>query len=579
MSTDSVAIQTIISSATNKGMFTMEYDYLSVKSLELLTLKLNSSIYSTIEDELSKIHHKMIHDSLGKGRGLQGLNSLVEITNQWWDKPLPQCVTKCNFTLYDLSIIVHKYSGTLPNISNIGHFTCQSKPTSNQADLIILFKQDGKRSEEITVPLHYILKALEERVTSPTTSYQVYEHAFFSKQDVKRAKKIKNQALFLQALKKNYKVYIGLTKRSWQVRYKEHLSNAKSGSNLCFHEKLRAPGSDCVRISHTILKAGLSAEIADVIEESEIARRSLNELYPLNGLNMIPGGRAGYEYLQNKNLCHSGSFSRKPRNISYSELTEELANSKKILKSYYNHNNKLVNFKDIELMRASIISYNQSLMAGNTPSDITFVEPIYDANLDSKMFNLEIEQVKQDIELTNKTRASSGLKLKYLGIYLWSMTPIEVLDTRCCTRSYLFYDRLYKKVNQSELNSIFCSRRECFERDSGQTLNPSSCTPSRIGVKPVNAISDSAIAAKIESESNGLFKLVVGTFKDVKKPFFIEVTWDRDPFKFIKVSNHDNYCKRGSYKKLSAKIKSGSPIDSRIKTYSELDESALQTTN
>lgn len=85
--------------------------------------------------------------------------------------------------------------------------------------------------------------------------------------------------------------YVGITKRRWFDRYSQHVSSSRSGSRLLFHSGLR-DHSDKL-ILHKVLFAELSSDDAMELEEEFVSSIGL---YPL-GLNMIPGGKAGFEYL------------------------------------------------------------------------------------------------------------------------------------------------------------------------------------------------------------------------------------------------------------------------------------------
>lgn len=114
--------------------------------------------------------------------------------------------------------------------------------------------------------------------------------------------------------------YIGLTSRNWQTRYKEHQRDALTGSELIFHSSLRRVfncesftqsglGSfELVRKGAVLLSelqyVNLSYEEAMQIEEQMVERT----LYP-KGLNMIPGGFAGFQFLHKLGLLNRSQIS------------------------------------------------------------------------------------------------------------------------------------------------------------------------------------------------------------------------------------------------------------------------------
>jgi hypothetical protein len=109
--------------------------------------------------------------------------------------------------------------------------------------------------------------------------YTVYLHRFFERANVQ-----------------NCYQYIGITKRGWASRFRQHLNEAKSGSAYLFHRALAECTPDKYFTEHHVVAAGMSFEDAMKSEERFVAEHSLNALYP-NGLNMIPGGFAGIRFL------------------------------------------------------------------------------------------------------------------------------------------------------------------------------------------------------------------------------------------------------------------------------------------
>jgi hypothetical protein len=87
--------------------------------------------------------------------------------------------------------------------------------------------------------------------------------------------------------------YIGITKRSWDVRFLEHQAAALSGSPYRFHTALREKSG---AICHQVISWGETFNDAMVLEEMFVDAFSL---YP-KGLNMIPGGAAGIRWLASR---------------------------------------------------------------------------------------------------------------------------------------------------------------------------------------------------------------------------------------------------------------------------------------
>jgi hypothetical protein len=168
----------------------------------------------------------------------------------------------------------------------------------------------GKVLNTFIAPLEYLL-GFNEKAVLKEGSYQLYSHTILSPD---------NQALISNRMEtagdnaeydlppsvqqfhqKNSLVYVGITKRTWQERYRQHCRDMGRGSNLLFHRALRGEFCSVGCIEHIVERAGLAEKQAMEIEEREVEKRSLCSLFQ-NGLNMIPGGYAGL-----KCVCHFAS--------------------------------------------------------------------------------------------------------------------------------------------------------------------------------------------------------------------------------------------------------------------------------
>ena len=146
--------------------------------------------------------------------------------------------------------------------------------------------------QRVEVPLRYVLKGLPN--LEPT--YMVYLHVL---------RMDDGQNL----------VYYGITRRGWMRRFNEHISSAmKDDSPLLFHRTLREgcngrlqqiqiallpnhqslPARALVGSHHVLCSAGLTEEQALEMEEYLVEKYSFGKP---QGLNMIPGGKAGVRYL------------------------------------------------------------------------------------------------------------------------------------------------------------------------------------------------------------------------------------------------------------------------------------------
>lgn len=126
----------------------------------------------------------------------------------------------------------------------------------------------------ITVPFSYILRPAKPCANG----YQVYHHEFMAGYEGGRVYDA---------------AYIGITKRGWRTRWREHYRSAMFGSHYRFHRAIRQYEGNVIA-RHEVLACGITEEKALHLEERLVENATL---YPL-GLNMVPGGNKGLEYLR-----------------------------------------------------------------------------------------------------------------------------------------------------------------------------------------------------------------------------------------------------------------------------------------
>jgi hypothetical protein len=135
-----------------------------------------------------------------------------------------------------------------------------------RGQLIVTCSSLAHERSQIQLPLNPFLKGYP----SLAGTYSLYYHAFQTETPLG---------------------YVGLTKQRWYQRFSQHLSAAKAGSPYLFHKAFRDHPD--VLLMHKVVFCGFDQEAALQYEEEFV---DMFGLYPL-GLNMIPGGRAGFAYL------------------------------------------------------------------------------------------------------------------------------------------------------------------------------------------------------------------------------------------------------------------------------------------
>lgn len=137
---------------------------------------------------------------------------------------------------------------------------------------------NGWRNEILRTPIVFVCNPHYDF----TNSSVVYEHRYF------RPKAYDKKLI---SKEKNNLIYIGITKKTWASRWKEHLSSARSNSPYDFHQAIRQ-FEGIYHSQHTVLSVSQKWEEAMRWEEFLVNKWSLRP----KGLNMIPGGKSGIAF-------------------------------------------------------------------------------------------------------------------------------------------------------------------------------------------------------------------------------------------------------------------------------------------
>ena len=165
----------------------------------------------------------------------------------------------------------------------------------------------GPRRSVISAPLPY----LAHQPRNFVRQYVIYLHHLCGR---KVSDPDPDPASLRPSYGDDYLTYIGLTKQGWQKRFSQHMSKARSGSPLRFHQALRDNYVGARVIGHRVLtlcetekeamdleemfvKGGTREDFRDPDSfEKKGEKWVFGTLYP-KGLNMIPGGYAGLKVL------------------------------------------------------------------------------------------------------------------------------------------------------------------------------------------------------------------------------------------------------------------------------------------
>jgi hypothetical protein len=273
---------------------------------ERLLFPLHKQVYRQIQETLDTIEEK--HP--GKLQEIVGNFEVSAHTDTQTETWRPGKAEEAAYPSVDVSIILRGAAELRINSLHKSKdykiaFEYGDNPPSKfrGSHLIVGFFQ-GKVLHTFIVPLEYLL-GFELQSVLREGSYQLYSHTILSADNqgvidrqIKNLAQDGERPSFQQAYQNNSLVYVGITKRTWQKRYRQHCHDMERGSNLRFHRALRGEFCQIGVLEHIVERAGLTEKQALEIEESEVEKRSLHSLFP-NGLNMIPGGYAGLKYVHN----------------------------------------------------------------------------------------------------------------------------------------------------------------------------------------------------------------------------------------------------------------------------------------
>lgn len=148
-------------------------------------------------------------------------------------------------------------------------------------------------------------KIEDATITEPSILFSAPAHILLSPQHWPKKSYVLYQHIFGHggSYPEDGYFYVGVTTRSWQARWNEHLRAINRGSPLLFHSKFRAERAE-KRLSYIHHKAMAVTTDVDALYATEqfvIEAHWTDE----RRLNMIPGGRNGMAYLRKHEIADS----------------------------------------------------------------------------------------------------------------------------------------------------------------------------------------------------------------------------------------------------------------------------------
>lgn len=261
--------------------------YFSNKAFEKLLFPLHVNVYKGIE----KAFVQIAAQCPGIVEHWCSLFDLVFATPTTEQVNIPAKLRGQSPPQFDIHIdIKEKDLKTLHKTQNYATRIIQHESSyAGKGSHLVVSTTSKTENHAFIVPLQLLMTHFEKKVLK-NGSYQVYEHTLIRENPEKSTDFTRDGHLEGGAS------YIGITKRSWQRRYKEHRYACNRNSHLLFHRALRQELFTVKVYEHQVLRAGLSASQALHIEEVEVEKRTLSSIHQ-SGLNMIPGGESGIRFI------------------------------------------------------------------------------------------------------------------------------------------------------------------------------------------------------------------------------------------------------------------------------------------
>jgi len=233
---------------------------------ERLLFPLNKLVYRQIQNAIDKIDR----EHTGK---LQEIIDNFQISANRDTQTETLVHGKRNITFPTLNISVNFIPTEGLKISNLNKSVEykimvkyeENMPSEYTGSHLVVGYYQGETLHSFIVPLEYLLGFNKDLVLREG-SYQLYSHTILSSGNQAIIKKeletigenYSNMQSIQQFHRDNSFLYVGITKRTWQERYRQHCNDMRRGSNLLFHRALRGEFCRIGIFEHTVERAGLT---------------------------------------------------------------------------------------------------------------------------------------------------------------------------------------------------------------------------------------------------------------------------------------------------------------------------------
>lgn len=185
----------------------------------------------------------------------------------------------------------------------------RERPYPGPAQLHTVVEYEGGTAWKTLVPLQYLLKGWGDA----NSEHQCYVHSI--SKNMRRVGSI-DQFLARQMCDEDTYYYVGITSRNWLERLGEHMGETRRGNRRLFYQVLRESlGWQDVLYISSLREINQSYDEAMNWEELQVDRIAADKY----GLNMIPGGFKGLQYLHKLGITKKVRVSVEERDRAISD--------------------------------------------------------------------------------------------------------------------------------------------------------------------------------------------------------------------------------------------------------------------
>jgi hypothetical protein len=213
----------------------------------------------------------------------------------------------------------------------------------------------------------------------------------------------------------------------------------------------------------------------------------------------------------------------------------------------------IVNLEEVEAARGEALAYNRAIKEGRRAKPPVLPKIVLSAR--------PLQADKRFMTLSSRMGSLSDFDLVTQADQIYGPESLVSIKHKACDRESFFrVDELSVGIESGK--KIVCKIRTCFEAETGLKLGNGSALPSRKGISPTTKIAD--LGRLVEEASEGCLTPVREP-RDVRAPFVVRV--NVGPFKgaTFEISSHDNWNRRGTYKRVAMAARGEALWPSRLR--------------